>query len=269
MSSSLKYTNNLQSFYDLNKITVKNFNCKHKNECVAASSPRELHHGAEAHIGTHYGKKPILNIVIVSLDTGHESADLSKRRERVESATMDGANPHMRGTISLVQKILANEIPENANIHQYYSMVNSAKCSGKDGKSNMVKSELYKNCLEYTFQEVELLKPQLLVAQGVKAGNVFKSFDLSEFISVEDFLETRGENKKTSSWICSIVNEYVKAVELKSGKYIPILKTPHPAARGGQWQLFQRLSLDPVVWFIHQLIESIREKPLVRLSSGK
>lgn len=263
MSSLLEqFEVSLRDFYETNRIAVSNFSCKHLEKCEAASSPRPLHNGAEGHIGSQYGS--VLRLVIVSLDTGHESNNLEERRKRVESVTEEGINPHMRGTTTLVQKILGDVVPENSNIHQYYSMVNSAKCSGADDKQDMVNDELYSNCLEYTMREIELLKPQLLVTQGVKAAKVLRHFPLNEVFSVTEVFKEMGIGESAQNWLCSVVNEYIRAVQLNSGEYVPILQTPHPAARSGQWQLFERISLAPLVCFIKKLIELRDEQQLVK-----
>lgn len=253
------YSDNLRKFYNDNGISVGSFCCPNLDSCLKASYPRPLHNGAEAHIGSCYGES--LRIVIVSLDTGHKSSDMNDRRSGIESVVWDTANPHMKGTITLIKTLLNGLIIEPANIHKYYAMVNSAKCSGADGSRDKVNSKLYGNCHKYTIQEISLLEPQLIITQGVDAANTFKR-EAIDTNSLSPIFKVLGIDKVSAGWLTSLVHEYVKLVDIGSGNKIPLLQTPHPSSRNGQWGLFRRIALEPLVKIIHTLINYQKLYPI-------
>jgi len=159
----------------------------------------------------------------------------------------------MQGTTSLVQSFLKDLIPEDTNIHRYYSMVNSAKCSGADDKQDMVSPQLYANCQDFTIKELKILKPQLLITQGVKAAETLNSLPMGKLLKkqVIERMEVSGIAVK---WISSLVEEYIRVVQFDDGDVVLLLRTPHPASRNGQWQLFQRIALEPLVLFVNSAL---------------
>lgn len=248
----MPYADALRKFYDCEGIAVDAFRCPHAHECAEAAHGRPLHRGAEAHVGSRYGEA--VRIVIVSLDTGHEPTGLRRRRETIESLGRKGLNPHMRGTTDLVLQLLENQIPEASSPHPYYSMINAAKCSGADGRRNMVPARLYENCLPFALREIALLEPHFLVTQGKRAASVLGALGSIDGGDVEAAARALGTDGEATDWLISLALEYLRRVDLPNGDQLPVLRTPHPAARDGSWQRFKRISLRPVAAMLNVLV---------------
>ncbi|MCW7551782.1 uracil-DNA glycosylase family protein [Endozoicomonas gorgoniicola] len=239
----------LKNFYARESIAVGAFNCPNKQKCSEAE-PRPLYHGAEAHVGSKYGE--LFRIVVVALDTGHEPADLEKRRSIIEGLWGESLNPHMRGTTELIQGLLKGQIEENTSPHPFYAMINAAKCSGADGKRDMVSGALYNHCRPFALQEIELLSPQLLVAQGKKAASVLSApqIPLDDLIAVAGAIS---EDKEIQQWLISFARQHLRAYSQSEGEYVPVLEVPHPSSRNGSWTLFKNIALAPVLSLIKEL----------------
>ena len=240
----------LKDFYSRESIAVNSFNCANKQKCIEAAKSRPLYHGAEAHVGSRYGE--VLKIVVVALDTGHEPADLEQRRSIIESLWGKQLNPHMKGTTELLQGLLKGQIEENTSPHPFYAMINAAKCSGADGKRDMVPGELYGLCRSFALKEIELLSPQLLVAQGKKAAAVLSAPQ----IPVADLVTVAGmitEDKNIQQWLVAFGRQYLRAYSLREDGYVPVLEAPHPSSRNGSWALFKNIALAPVLSLVKGL----------------
>ena len=246
-----KWTKKLRSFYDENGISVEGFCCEYQKDCVAAS-PRPLHHGAEAHVGSRYGQG--MRVVVISLDTGHEPADLTARRDRIEGLGTEGLNPHMQGTTLLMSRLLADIVPVGATPHAYYSMINAAKCSASDDSRSKVPTALYNNCRFFAVTEVSLLEPQLSVTQGNDAERAFGRPTPLPEQRLRASAEELGATGKSVDWFVSLGREYLGQISLTGNSAVLTLAAPHPAARDGRWQLFQRIALDPLVEMIGTMV---------------
>ncbi len=242
----------LKDFYSRESIAVNSFNCSNKQKCIKAAKSRPLYHGAEAHVGSKYGE--VLRIVVVALDTGHEPADLEQRRTIIECLWGKQLNPHMKGTTELIQGLLKGQLEENTSPHPFYAMINAAKCSGADGKRDMVPDELYAHCRPFALKEIELLNPQLLVTQGKKAAAVLSAPQ----IPIEELITIVGgitEDREIQQWLISFGRQYLRAYSLEEDNYVPVLEVPHPSSRNGSWTLFKNIALAPVLSLIKGLAE--------------
>jgi len=246
------WTKKLRDFYDDAGIGVASFSCPHQHECEGAASPRPLHFGAEAYVGPRYGKA--LRIVVVSLDTGHASSDLDERRAAIESLGPEKLNPHMKGTTILLSRLLDAETPVGANPHPYYAMINAAKCSGADGSKNKLPSRLYRNCRYFALRELALLKPQLIVTQGNDAAAAVGGPDPVDKGALLSVVRRLGARGAAADYLVSLGQEYLRRCTLLEAAPVYVLQAPHPAARDGRWQIFERILLDPVVAMARQLV---------------
>ena len=198
-----------------------------------------------------------MRVVVVSMDTGHESADLTDRRKRIEGLGTEGLNPHMQGTTVLMSRLLADIVPVGASPHPYYSMINAAKCSGSDDSVSHVPAALYNNCRIFVGPEVSLLEPQLIVTQGNLAAKALgRPTPLPEQM-LQASAEGLGATGKSVDWFVSLGREYLGQVSLSGNSGILTLATPHPSARQGRWQQFQRTELDPLVGMIGTIVRAI------------
>ena len=242
--SNTKYVNQLQSFYDEKGLLVCAFCCEHAKACKAkAGCP--LRQGAEAHVGTRYGKD--LRLVVVSLDTGGANDSMDQRRRKVQGLHPNGAkNAHMKGTTQLLKAIYG---PDNGNLYELYAMTNAAKCSRADPGSAKVPRVLYENCSEFVVPELACLDPQMIVIQGNEAWRALRAGDIlsaAHEADLEDWIAHQAAGVVVRDWLRSLAREYLRTVSVVDCD-VPALKTIHPSARAGQWHRFARTALQPVV----------------------
>lgn len=244
MSGTDSYEQRLKAFYHCHGLRVDKFQCSHTDQCREKAKCK-LSQGAEAHLGKHFGQD--LRVVVVSLDTGGTSDAMENRRREIEAVHFKGPeNPHMKGTKELLEAIFGN----NENVFELYAMTNAAKCSrGDDSSSDKVPDALYKNCKEYVLPELECLDPQLIVTQGAKAWEALKLEHPAPVLPAEldNWIDSQAAGSKVvHGWLKSLAKEYLNMLRI-ADRDVPIMKTIHPSARQGQWGMFVRTALQPIV----------------------
>lgn len=236
----------LRSFYAKHRIHVGEFDCPHRLKCKEFATPRPLMKGMEAHVGSLYGEA--LRIVVVSLDSGNSSEALEDRTQTIEPITPDSAgNQHMYGTALMVQNLIKAERP-SAHPMAHVAMLNSAKCAGDDGTMNTVPFSVHYKCRNYLFEELRILKPDLIWLQGRIIRDVVsdhlaplsKSGSLSAWIPGVD-----AQRQRLASLVEPIAHEYLYLLD-DGERQTTAIVTPHPSDRYGRWALFQR-SVMPLV----------------------
>ena len=254
MDRPRKYVKRLRRLYDRRKIGVDAFACPHLKSCrkAAKAKDRKLCLGAEAHVGRNYGDP--IRLVVVSLDTGGSAGtsrgkDLRKRRSTVQGVTFSGTNQHMKGTIQILRHLYGEEA--EAEILPRFAMINSAKCSGKDDKSDSVPDTLYQNCREHGLAELDKLEPQLVVTQGAKAREMMELDQICEKEIRKHVPRLTWGGADVGSWICAQAAEYLRY--WRNGEQcVLVLQAPHPSARQGQWQRFERTMLPTIAEVIRK-----------------
>ena len=221
------------------------FCCEHANACKVAAGYL-LRQGAEAHVGTRYGKD--LRVVVVSLDTGGDNDSMDRRRRVVQGLHPKVAkkNAHMKGTTELLKAIYG---PDNGNLYELYAMTNAAKCSRAYRGRAKVCRVLYENCSEFVVPELACLDPQMIVTQGNEAWRALRAGDVlsaAHEADLEDWITHRAASAVVRDWLWSLAREYLRTASV-ADRDVPTLKTIHPSARAGQWQRFARTALQPVV----------------------
>lgn len=252
---SYKYQMDLKVFYSRECISVNSFSCPHQVSCDQAALPRLLTHGAEAHVGSRYGE--INRVLVVSLDSRGDSLNLDDRRRQIESiATPE--NPHMWGTLRTLQALMGPE-PNGMSPFVFFAMINAAKCSGSDKKGDMVPIVLYERCRAFARTEIEVLEPEVIVTQGLQARAAVNSKQRLPAFRLDTVLaRLTGADPMLKTWLQALANEYLRILTIASQDVI-VLDTPHPSARGGQWQRFDRLCLDTVSWIIRELLVEVED----------
>ena len=260
MNDPQKYVEHLRKLYDDRKIGVSRnsppFSCCHLKSCIAAAKKenRDLCLGAEAHVGEKYGDP--IRLVVVSMDTGgsagsEKGEDLSARRATIQGVIYNEANPHMKGTIQTLRHLYGYGQKSDCDLLQRFAMINSAKCSGKDDDKSSMPWKLYKNCWDHGHVELEKLDPQLIVTQGAKARDLLKPQEIDEKEIRKLVPSLTWGNADVGAWICTQTRDYLKY--WKNGKRnVLVLKIPHPSARQGQWQLFERTMLPTIAHVVRQ-----------------
>jgi hypothetical protein len=241
----------LNDFYGREGIVPSNFKCKNAAKCEVEAGREICGRGAQAHVGSKYGEG--IGVVVLSLDTGGGGYDnIQERTETIESKIYSGANSHMKGTLELLRIL----IPQKADTEllKLFAMTNSAKCSGKTQERMRLK--IQKNCSLIHIEEINILQPQLIVAQGPFSYQNFNMHKLTD----EDlalFLESQKEeddNKEKN--LIQTLKRYVAKFELANGNSVVLIEGPHPSARQGLWQSFRDKSL-PLINLYIQYIRNI------------
>ena len=258
MNSHRKYAARLRRLYDGREIGVSNFACCHLRSCRAAAREknRELCLGAEAHVGSKYGTP--IRLVVVSLDTGGrpraKGKDLAARRSEVQKVISSKTNPHMKGTLQILKQLYGvHEEKREGDILRRFAMINSAKCSGRDANMNTVPNKLYNNCREHGRAELSVLDPQLIITQGALARNMLELQDISEEEMWEHVPKSRlmWGDADVGGWICTQAHEHLKYWP-NGEQSVLVLQAPHPSARQGQWQRFERTMLPTIAHVVRQ-----------------
>ena len=131
-------------------------------------------------------------------------------------------------------------------------MINSAKCSGRADTMKMVPDKLYRNCREHGLAELNVLDPDLVVTQGVKAAQLlegqYKCLDDTDLAQIP----MQCDGADVGAWLRAQVKEHFKWWKRKNGRCVLVLQTPHPSARSRQWERFERTMLPMIAHFIRQ-----------------
>jgi hypothetical protein len=242
----------LRVFYDERGLSPgPAFSCMHANDCIRDAEGRALAHGAEAHVGNSYGTA--LRVVVISLDTGGGSDDLENRTRIVEDLPAKQLNPHMRGTRAITRELLQPDIGESEP-YPYFAMINAAKCSGADGKRDMVPATLYERCSPIALEELRLLAPEVVVTQGKLARSVLPRGERPAQESIDAIAKKLGTLDWMAEWLWRLTSRYLKWVSIGEVQALAVI-TPHPSARGGQWQRFAALDMRPLAWLARGIVQ--------------
>lgn len=259
--TSQDYQECLRSLYDREGVGVARFECRHKEDCCRDVSPRPITFGAEAHVGSSFGKFP--RVVVVSLDARGESHGLVQRQAVIEGLDT-GLNAHMRGTKLTLEMLLGHQLG-GALPWPFFAMTNAAKCSGADGKGDKVPDSLYQRCRPFAVSELGALDPQVVITQGMQARMVVEPIipvpeaDLSKAIDIPGV----DDGSHVRSWLKAVAEMYIGLTRV-TGKDVITLKTPHPSDRGGRWQVFNRLALPMSSYLVWQLLSNEQQKGMLK-----
>lgn len=259
--TSQDYQERLRSLYDREGIGVARFECRHKEDCCRNASPRSITFGAEAHVGSSFGKFP--RVVVVSLDARGESHDLVERQSVIEGLHT-GLNAHMRGTKLTLEILLGHQLG-GALPWPFFAMTNAAKCSGADGKGDKVSDSLYQRCRPFAVSELRVLDPQVVITQGMQARMVVEPIIPVPEADLRKAIDILGvpDGSLICSWLKAVAEMYIGLTRI-TGKDVITLKTPHPSDRGGRWQVFKRLALPMSSYLLWQLLSNKQEKRMLK-----
>lgn len=208
------YVNKLREFYKKEKIGRDNFNCRNSKKCFEGLNISEGRRGSEAHVGSNYGEP--FKVLIVSLDRGKEAENIDNRTKEIEGLREEVLNPHMKGTLATLKVILSDvKVNEDVELFRQFAMINAAKCCiGLN--MNQAPWRFFKNCMDYTRGEIEILEPDVIITQGRRAADVFG-------LLYPD-LKDKGE------W-------YKRKGEISlNNKKVLVTCFAHPSARGNKWK---------------------------------
>jgi hypothetical protein len=229
----------LNGLYEKEGIVPSNFKCTNSEKCKVDAGREICGRGAQAHVGSKYGED--IRIIVLSLDTGGGGADnIQERTETIEGLKFSDANSHMKGTIEFLRAIFPGK--SDSECLKFFSMTNSAKCSGVT--QNKLPAKVYENCSKVHKEEIEILRPQLIISQG---NDAYPSFLKPRPLLDEEYnlfwKYFNIENQDVKIGIRHTINKYIKKVNLSEDNIVPLIHGPHPSARDGRWQVFKEITL--------------------------
>ena len=221
---------------------------------TARRQPRQLIwcRGCEAHLGSLFGHP--YRLVFLALDRGytpgHESSGLTiqKRREEIETTNLFPKDPHMKGTLATLQRLLGTGYGND--IWKHFSLINLAKCS-RCSDMKPVPPRLYQNCGPFAGGELQILNPHILVTQGTRARDFVASRKNNWRRSrvAEDLQkEVSGKWSQRPDLLRAIFDEprYLQTLRI-DGSPVVWLHTTHPSAwQRNAWKRFETQYLQAV-----------------------
>ena len=209
-----------------------------------STGPRNILHGAEAHVGSRYGE--LTRIVVLSLDVGSsadpDSRNLRGRRNIIENIDPNSANAHMYGTFETLHALLGPDLRGELP-WPFFALLNAAKCSASN-TMDKVPDSLYWRCCSFAESEIEILQPEIVVAQGTTARNSLRNLQTLPSSHWQSVVTALGapESSPLHSWLGAVIDEYLRLTRIGDRDIVTLL-TPHPSDRQGRWQLFRRVNL--------------------------
>lgn len=247
----MDYPAKLAEFYSKANIGGGNndaFACQFRESCHDGIDG-SIWMGSDTHVGSEYGEP--YRIVVLSLDRGEGSANLTDRRSEIEGD--DGSNPHMKGTMATLHAIL-NPGERDNSVFRRFAMVNAAKCTPKDASMNMAPAQFFEYCTPHILKEMRILAPQIIVTQGAKAKasigrhlnphgkSALRTLNSMEKEQVklimvdlvgQEMIDTYFRGFTENIW-----TKYLFRYALDSEDIYALCPT-HPSERFGRWKMFQ------------------------------
>jgi len=193
----------LEKYYDEVGILSTNFSCQYFDNCVEGFT--DLIKGKSAYVGEDYENRKLPRILFVSLDMGSDTDyELASKRtpkgvKQIEANRYwQEYNPlwHWHATHDLAVQIAQVFDPKlnYKDANRIFAHTNSAKCCGVKSGREMAPARLFRNCKKYLAEELEILDPNILVGQGVKAReavffatvNISNHYDYEKLISIHE-----------------------------------------------------------------------------------
>jgi uracil-DNA glycosylase len=183
------------------------------------------------------------------MDRGQGSEDIWRRTQSIEALGSTGLNDHMRGTLGLLRALLRIEVPQ---VWRHFAMTNTAKCCYSGPGMDSVKPALYRNRARYAVDELDILRPDLVVTQGDNA----RLFTAGRKQVLPGDLAEEALNRAdcNTTEARSLLHRRVKILSLDR-TYTILLESVHPSARH-HWYRFRDQDLPLLVRVVRYLIDA-------------
>lgn len=244
----------LKAFYDLERISPRGFACSHQEFCTQAAQPGSLRHGAEPYVGSRYGS--LLKIVVIDLCRETAPAESESQHAFSESMNEELANPHLKGTLRLLRKLMAKELGDESPLG-YFAQIHAAKCSRLEATGTLP-DELFGKCRGFCKAELNILEPNLIITHGEPAQRVLDEDFPEREVDVEGLLTPANRittvpvfDWLTLDWLTTVAARYLSGVRVADHN-IYALHTPHPS--DSAWQTFEQLHLPICAWLLRELM---------------
>ena len=229
----------LENYYRECGILSTDFRCRHECKCrgglsvtpESATTQKEIvgsfTQAKSAFVGIRYGVG-IPRLLFVSSDPGAaiynradgDSVSFAPAKSRTPSGVQNREatteydleiSNHWKWTHKLTCAILNLRLPALEDATPYFANLNAAKCTVNNA-GNREAAALFKNCRDYMPGEIEILAPNIIVAQGNKAQDGVRKF----------FRNKKAEKNCLNAW----------TVSLENGREIFWWHTAHPSSFG-------------------------------------
>src|SRR5665213_1009431 len=166
----------LHTFYDTKGISALAFRCRHQGAC-SAQSPRFIT-AQETYVGPDYEDGHLPRLLFMSLDSGSLDSDPASRtmeavRRRVLSDDVSRMpkGKHWYETHDLALTLLRqfDRSVRIDRVSRHFAHMNAAKCCQNKPGNEKADRVLFDNCREYIGDEIRILRPDILVTQGLEA----------------------------------------------------------------------------------------------------
>lgn len=224
----------LKNYYETNKISAENFDCEKKKKCKGELD--DFNEAKEAFVGTKYEQGDFRpRILFISLDSGSDKSESKWRTmkkvrewyEDIDNIKNIAKDHHLPQTQFFAYEILknfkANLTP--ADTTPYFAHINSAKCCANLPGSNMAPSRMFTNCRKYIPEEIEILNPDIIIAQGRYAWYVRSLLDETEHHAKK--YNCSGKIKDCGLYLISL-----------NGKKVMWIDTYHPGPRTRKQKIY-------------------------------
>ncbi len=212
LDESAQLRHDLDAYTRINVDDGQHLICSHASDCRSSLRTHSLVEGQASHVGSHYaatvdGRR--LRILVVpkqvggSLDhggdRGHEHVNVNRRSQQVDSAKY-GPRPHPRtdhmvGTELALQVLLGLPAAGPATVQldgsvthvfDFMAMANMTLCSkvGSDS-AGQGSARMIDNCSAHLQHTIELLTPNVIVAQGYSAKGRSPSSAVADVLDCE------------------------------------------------------------------------------------
>ena len=167
--------------------------CPYFDKCSSSMSCKNKLKFYRTRIGSNYDNEPIKILVV-----GQEDVGEGKQYSCCEPCTMEdaGYNPHYLRTFYTVAQILldSKDLPKGFNkehmsqgkledLQHSFALTNYYKCVFSDSNQNSDvhhSKTMEKHCSRHLLQEIEILKPDIVIIQGKNHKNFWEQIDYCE-----------------------------------------------------------------------------------------
>lgn len=230
----------LAKYYEEKGILSTKFNCPLLSEC-SCGNPRNLIKSKSAYIGKYYEDHKLPRILFLSLDMGSDKDFETEEKRTPEGVRKIEENRHWTSLPPLLHwfetHYFAQKIAQTLGfnfqvneINHIFAHTNSAKCCENKESNDMSSKTLYKNCKQFIKGELEILDPEILVAQG---GEAEKALD---YVLLD-------ESRNPDFSKISQIHERIGVCQI-NGHPVLVLRTIYPSWRNKR-TILQREELYP------------------------
>lgn len=247
----------LRNFYRDKGLVPSDFHCENLSICeqTCRDAGYSFSSAREAMIGSKYHCADP-RIVVVSSDPGNmkyqrnATKTIEYERDCEDCTTTSGMNKnsHWYQTLYMVYLLLNLKKKRKIDLDKvksYFAHLNSVKCCANRPKHNEAPGVLLSNCKSFLKEELSILKPNIIVTQGIRAQRAIRDNFVEK---IEDMTIYRYPNdNEDEGWKVTIFEYY--HLQLTPSHRAVVLPMTHPTAPSAD----NREQLDKFV-FLYQML---------------